>query len=395
MEFLTQIHTAWDNTEQRAALRPVPRRYFSYEYIGIETWQSQYLRALTYSQQTQLIQFPLWHAGTELTREATAGDDAIHIPVERIWGFRNISAVTLWQSDAEGGPVLSLRSIASDGTLGLTKELKANWHPGTCSVIPLAWIVLQQEDKFVNVHSMQTTMQINGELIANQGAPAFPAAMDEYHDEPLKLFWGSGLPATYQGGEIFLVPPPWTENVSASFSRNANRLDNKTGVFKYDLKSTDPSETKEIEYVATSRVEISNLQRFFCRCKGRLKSFWAPTWLSDVELAEDAPAGQSYLLVQWPMYWKYYTNGQRRKTLVAFMQGGSCRILKIAGYALDETGLRGKIYLDEPLKQLLTRAETVMLSYLCRYRLDSDTMVTDYETVDVATMTFGMKEVNE
>lgn len=367
----------------------------SYEYIGVETWQSQYLRALTYSQQTQLLQFPLWHATTDLSRSAYAGDETIHIPIDRLWGFRDIGSVMLWKNDEDGGTVLPLRTIASDGTLGLTKILKANWRVGSSVVAPTCWGVLQQEDKFINMHSMLTSMQINVELIVNQGAPGFPSAMDEFHAEPLSLPWGNGLPATYQGGELFLVPPPWTEDMNVSFSRNANRLDNQTGVFKYDLKSTDPSETKEIEYVATSRVEISNLQRFFCRCKGRFKSFWAPTWLSDMELAEDAPAGQSYLLAKWPLYWKYYSLGQRRKTLLAFMQGGSGRLLKIAGYALDETGLKGKIYLDEPLKQPLTKEQTVMLSYLCRYRLDSDTLVTDYETVDVATMTLGMKEVTE
>lgn len=395
MEFLTQIHTAWDGTEQRAGLRPVPRRSISYEYIGVKTWQSQYLRALTYSQQTQLLQFPLWHATTSLSRNAYVGDTTLHIPIDRLWGSRDAGAIMTWKDDDVGGTVLPLNTIASDGTLGLSKMLKENCRVGVTVITPIVWGVLRQEDKYINMHSTLTTMQINVELIANQGAPGFPAAMDEYHNEPVPQPWGTGLPATYQGAEVFLTPPPWTDNMNANFTRNANRLDNQSGIFQYDLKSTDPSETKEIEYVTTSRKEISNLQRFFCRCKGRLKSFRAPTWLSDVELAEDAPAGQSYLLARWPLYWKYYANGQRRKTLVAFMRGGSGRLLKIAGYAMDETGQRGKIYLDDPLTMPLRREDVAMLSYLCRYRLGSDTLVTDYESVDVATMDISMIEVSE
>ena len=52
LEYKTQIHTAWDGTEQRMALRSEPRRFVSYDYIGNETWQSQYLRMLTFGQQT-------------------------------------------------------------------------------------------------------------------------------------------------------------------------------------------------------------------------------------------------------------------------------------------------------------------------------------------------------
>lgn len=395
LEFLTQIHRSWDGTEQRAALRPVPRRYLSYEYIGVKTWQSQYLRALTYSQQTQLLQFPLWHAAATLTTNAPAGTSVLAVQPDKLWGYRGVSGVMLWQNDSLGGEVFRLNGLASDGTIAIGKELTENWHHGQAAICPVGWGVLQQEDKYVNVHSTLTTMQINVELIMDQEAPLFPAALDEYHAEPFVLPWGQGFPVQYQGAEVFMMPPPWTDDISASFSRNANRLDNQTGVFRYDLKSTDPSETKAIDYITTSRAEINNLQRFFYRVRGRQKSFWAPTWLSDLELAEDALAGRNYLMVKWPLYWKYYALGQRRKSLIAFMRDGSARLIKIAGYSTDLSGDLGKVYLDESLKQPLLSKDILMLSYLCKYRLDSDVLTTNYETTDVANMTFGMTEVSQ
>lgn len=393
MSFLTQIHQAWDGSEQRAALRPVPRRYLSYEYIGVKSWQSQYLRALTYSQQTQLIQFPLWHAAAALAEDAYAGQSVLRIDKNKLWGYRGSSGVMLWQDDSLGGEVFRLNSLGGDGSLAIGKELTENWRQAT--ICPVNWGVLQQEDKYVNVHSTLTTMQINVELLLDQEAPAFPQSMDEYHDEAAHLPWVNGFPRSYQGAEVFLMAPPWLEDLAASFSRNANRLDNQTGAFRYDLKSTDPSETKNIEYVTTSREEINNLQRFFYRSKGRLKSFWAPTWLSDLELAEDAPAGRGYLMVKWPHYWKYYALGQRRKTLIAFLRDGTARLLKVAGYSTDLSGGFGKVYLDAALKQSLLRDDILMLSYLCRYRLDSDTLATEYETPKVANITLSMREVSE
>lgn len=395
LEFLTQIHRSWDGTEQRASLRPVPRRYLSYEYIGTKTWHSQYLRALTYSQQTQLLQFPLWHAAATLTTDAYAGSSVLAVQPNKLWGYRGCSGVMLWQNDSLGGEIFRLIGLTSDGTLAIGKELTENWYRGQATICPVGWGVLQQEDKYVNVHSTLTTMQINVELIIDQEAPLFPTVMDEYHAESFELPWGRGIPAQYQGAEVFMTPPPWTDDITASFFRNANRLDNKSGTFRYDLKSIDPSETKTITYVATSRAEINNFQRFFYRVRGRLRSFWAPTWLSDLELAEDAPPGRNYLLVKWPLYWKYYAQGQRRKTLVAFRRDGTARIIKIAGYSTDISGELGKVYLDEQLKLPILRKDILMLSYLCRYRLDSDTLVTEYETTDVANMTLSMTEVSQ
>lgn len=395
LEFLTQIHRSWDGTEQRGALRPVPRRYLSYEYIGTRTWQSQYLRALTYSQQTQLIQFPLWHATAALTTDAYAGNSVLKTHPNKLWSYRESSGLMLWRNDSVGGEVFHLNGLASDGSLSIGKELTENWRRGQAIICPVGWGILQQEDKYVNVHSMLTTMQINVELVMDPKAPLFPTAFDAYHNEHFALPWGRGFPSVYQGAEVFMIPPPWIDDITASFSRNANRLDNQTGSFRYDLKSTDPSETKAIDYVTTCREEINNLQRFFYRVKGRQKSFWAPTWLSDLELVEDAPVGRNYLMLKWPLYWKYYALGQRRKTLIAFMRDGTARLIKIAGYSTDLSGDLGKVHLDEALKVPLLQKDVLMLSYLCRYRLDSDTLITEYETTDVANMTLSMTEVSQ
>lgn len=394
-EFLTQIHTAWDGTEQRAALRGRPRRYLAYDYVGVRNWQSQYLRALAYTRQTQKIEFPLWHCAGSLKGTAYKGASALGVSADRLWGYRGAGGALLWADDELGGDRYGLRSLASDGTVGLTKQLTQNYPGGKTVVCPVAWGVLQQEDKFVNGSSQITSMTINVELIEDYQAPPFPPAIDEYQPELVQPPWGKNLPGTYQGAELFLLPPSWTKDMPASFKRNAARLDNQSGVFRYDLKSVDPTESREMDYVLTRRGEINNLQRFFYRCKGRLKSFWAPTWLSDMELAENAPAGQNYLLVNWSGYWQYYASTKRRRTLVAFANDGTAEILAIAGYSTDPTGELGKVYLDSELKRPLARNNTLMLSFLCRYRFDSDTLLVDYDTVNIANCATTLAEVTE
>lgn len=393
--FLTQIHTAWDGTEQRAALRSKPRRSVSYDYISMKPWQSQYLRALTYSQQTQLFQIPLWHTACQVETEIYKSQANIPIETNRIWQYRGCSNVMLWLSDTYGGTLYPLEYVAGEGALGFGKQIERDWKRKQATVAPVAWGILSQSDKYINYTGDISSMTLTVELMRESLAPAFPTAYDENHNEKTKQLWGRGLPEKYNGAELFLLPPSWTEDMNANYSRLANRLDNETGQLRYDLRSPDPIETREIEYVLKSRQEINNLQRFFYRCKGRLHSFYAPTWLNDVELAYDAPAGQNYLLTKWTEYWKYFATCKRRKTLVVFDKDFTGRIIKIAGYSTNDTGEYGKIYLESPLPAPLRKNDTLMISYLCRYRHDNDTMTTDYETVNIATTSFTLTEVTE
>lgn len=395
LEFKTQIHTAWDGAEQRMALRDQPRRYVSYDYIGVKARQSQYLRLLTGAKQTELILFPLWHAASILPYAHYKGQAVVQIQTEAMWGFRNIGAVELWTSDELGGAKYDLKYITASGLLGLQKQLQYNWPGQATTVLPVFYGVLQQEDKFENWHSGVTTLTVNLELLQNQRAPEFPASWDEFHDEPAeKLPPVKALPERYLGAEIFPYYPRYEENIESSYIRNANRLDNETGIFRYDLKSEETTQTQRLTLATLTRAESYNLQRFFYRCKGRLRSFWLPTWLSDVELAEDAEAGDIYLLTKLDQYYNYCAQAKRRRILIVFLKSGAVEILKIAGYSVSDDGRTGRIYLEQNLKRALRRRDVYLLSYLCRVRFAEDVLTVDYETTGVATATVGFTEVD-
>ena len=396
ISYLTQICTAWDNSEQRMALRSEPRRYIAYDYIGIESWQSQYLRMLTYQAQTQLIQFPLWHAACRLSEQQYIGQSAVAVPTHGLWGFRNIGAVELWTDDQAGGVKYDLNYITANGALGLKKQLKSNWMADSTMAIPVFYGVLQQDSSYTNLQASATELTMNLELIQNQSAPTFPTAWDEFHDEkmPIESQFREGMPGYYFGAEVFRYMPQWEDDLSAKFTRNANRLDYNVGVFRFDLKSYNPTESRDIKFAGISRAEIYNMQRFFMRQKGRWKSFWVPTWLNDIELAGDQPSGQTYLLTKFNQFWKYYAKTSRRKNIILFYIDGSSEILSIAGYSTDDTGTYGKIYLDEPLKHDLRIKRVRMISFFARCRFASDDLTTDYETTGIATIQMSFQEVD-
>ena len=396
LTFKTQIHKAWDGTEQRAAIRTYPRRSVSYDYYGMKPEQSQYLRALLYNKQNEKIEFPLWHAATRMTDIAYINNSHIMINPTDMWPFRGCSGLSFWTNDDKGGDRYFLESLYADGTLKLSEILEKSYPLQPTIIYPVCYGYLQKEDKYSLYNASLMTMQINFELLDDFSLTGLPAALNENNFETwtYKTPYQAALPATYLGYNVFPLAPSWTDDLSASFERNVNELDNDSGLVKFDLKSSDTSETKEIQFNLTSRSEIHNFQRFFVRCRGRLKAFYAPTWLNDLTLAGSAAKGSSYFLVKWTLFWKYYADINRRNKAIVFFKNGTAKILNIAGYATADGGAYGKVYVETPLTVALTPATVQMISFFCLYRFDSDTLTTEYETTGIATVATSFAEVN-
>jgi len=396
LEFKTQIHKAWDATEQRMALRTYPRRSISYDYYGMKPSQSQYLRALSYAKQNEKIEIPLWHAGCTLTESAYTNYSHVKLSTVDLWQFRGCAGIEFWHSDAKGGERYFLKSINGDGSIKLTEILEKNYPKVGTKVYPTIYGYLKPEDDYSLYTSDFMTMQLNLDILDDYAMTDLPTALNEYNFETWEYTtpFQKAIPASYLGIDVFPLAPSWTGDIAANFTRNANKLDNETGLVKYDLKSVYSSENKDVDYVLTSKSEINNFQRFFTRCKGRLKSFYAPTWLNDMVLVEDTPNGQLFLLVEWPLYWKYYASMSRRKLIVVFLKSGAVKIFPLSGYSTDSTGKYGKVFLETALTEPLKKSNIAMISYLCRYRFDSDTLTTDYDTTGIATVSTSFAEVN-
>lgn len=397
--FLTQIHTSWDGTEQRQALRQEPRRYIAYDYTGMKEERSQYLRALIYHSQTTAIRFPMWHAISVLPETMYAGQPIIMIPREFIWCYRHIGGVELWYSDERGGRAYDVQYVGADGRLVLTAKLKENYYAKKVKVIPVFYGVLAKDDSFTNRNDAISEMTLNLEFLREQSAPedTFPAEYDMWNDEPVASPWNfrHGLPAEYMGAEVWRYTPQWADNLDANFAKNANRIDYETGVIRFDEKSYNPQESREITYLLHTRQMINNIQRFFYRHKGAWKSFYAPTWIADFVLRSDGVAGAAALEVNLPWFWKYYNRSSRRKKIVVMYKGGASEVYSVSGYSRDGENTYGIIYLEQSLPHDIKMQDVKMICFWCRYRFASDDLIVDYETATTATVSLTLKEVDE
>lgn len=397
ISYMTQVHTSWDGSEQRIALRAEPRQSISYDYIGVNGKQSQWLRALQHGKQAQKLQFPLWHVNCRLTDSAYKNQIAVTVPKEMLWGFRNISIVEFWLDDEKGGKAYKIKYITAAGVIGLVGKLEEDWPAGKTVVVPVFYGVLTQKNTYRNATSVIAEMSVSVDILLNQHAPPYPASLDFEHDEPESYDAHHNiykLPTRYQGIEVLTYAPYWTDALGSKCSRNINKIDYGTGIYRYDVKSNLSLSSYNFGIAGIDRCAVYNFQRFFMRHLGMCKSFWMPTWTSDIELVQNAQVLTNILVTKFNQDFKYYNQNNRRKKIIIFFYNREPLILDVTGYAVGDKGNHGYVYLTNPLTENLLIPQIAQISFFIRARFGSDTLKIDYETTNIATHDIELVEVD-
>jgi len=123
--YLTRIIASLADHEQRAALREVPRRSWSFDFVLVGR-DSRLSQALLHGWSAQPFGVPIWYEETRLTSAVSAG--ALSIPADttlRDWGDLAI----LWASPRQWEAVLI--SAVSAGSITLVAELLGDWPVAT------------------------------------------------------------------------------------------------------------------------------------------------------------------------------------------------------------------------------------------------------------------------
>lgn len=400
-EFLTQIHSSYSGLEQRLALRQNPRQLWSFNYTAMQPWQAQYLRAMTNLRQSTLIYIPAWHRGTELTNNIAK--NTFHLPVrsEDMFGFRDSAVVFIFQTDKlnqESNNCYSVNRYASNNFIVTNNKLKRDLVMKTDMIFPMLNCYIQPTDNVSYDFSSAWGGTMNYEIFADQNAPFFPQNYDIYHDEIMEYEEEYKLPKYYSNKEVLIFEPAWVSNLSEKIEKNVTKLDNETGRIFYDIKSNIDSSIRGYGFNLIKRQSINNFIRFFYRHKGRFKSFYMPTWLNDITMVKDAKVGDQELIVSLSNLYKFYQDNELRKKLIVITKSRKPIIIDIMKYDYEyfdpKDGIYyGKLLLGNALNDNINLDDIHMISYFIKCRFDSDELVMDYESGEVATTNVSVKEV--
>lgn len=403
-EFLTDVITSYNGAEQRLKLRQYPRHYLTYDYSAMDSYQAQYLRGMARMRQTDAYYIPMWHNVSYLKEDVVAGDNVLKIDSEYLYNFDDVEYIYIYVEDVVVGESRNITKKVYDYTsteIQVNGIFKRDLHKENTFIYPLRKCILQPTLSIDYVYSNGTEIALGFEDLNIKSNVQIPYTFKYEYEEIGDQYNRWNFPSSYNGIEIFNLEPRWKEDsdVQLQIEKNIIRMDNDTGIFMYDLKSSNSYDLHSYSFVLDSQSKINNMIKFFKRVGGRYKSFYMPTWANDFNVTRDIESGDDSIYTDFTELYKFYISNGKKKHIIIFTKDWKSYIYPIMAYSYtldEETNLPkyGRLVLQEPIETKLKVDNILMCSYLNLVRLDDDSLILDYESNKVAMITLIMKELD-
>ena len=360
-QFKTEIITSRDLTEDRAALRRYPRKVANFNLIGkrgslavIQGWLDRYAHADTW--------VPDYSRQVKLTADAAEDDADLTVAATAPWMLPG-TEVLVW---AGGKPydVLVVDSAAGV-TLSLTSGVTRGWPAG-------AKVYQAMRGRFdPRVQARARTDAVGQlEVTFNQDPGA------------LCLEPPSMIPVHFDGRELWLDAPNWSNDVETAFESNLETLDFDRGVLTHVMPVTWNKRTYQGSYLQRTPAQAEDLIAFHARLRGQRGEFFTPTWTSDLSTEIGGAAGGHTLVVPGTETAEFYSDLKLFAYLIVFFRDGSYQANKVT--AIASGGGNSTLTVRDAWTQAVTEDTAKKISWLPLCRLASDTLAIEFVTDSVA-----------
>ena len=396
-EFLTDVIKSYNGSEQRIKLRQEPRHFISYDYLATNASDAQWIRSMTRFKQNGVIHIPMWQNTTTLRDDGYKGSKAVYINKQDIFNFRYCDAVMFFYKDGVKleNEVYLIKEILANGTIGLKNSLEMDISKKSIKIIPLIRCAIQPIQGLNYQYSNGSIVTLNYEDILYKPIVNYPVEFLVNYDNH-EFFNPYKVPLTYNGLDVLFEVPSWSgdDAVALAVEKNATKLDNSTGKFKYDLKSNLAQDLHSYNFLLLNKESINNFIKFYHKCNGRQKPFYMPSYVNDIQVTSDLLVGTNYIYVDVPTLYKYYGADTTKKKIIIFLNG-SVLFFDIVAYTYEVKDNKqvGKILLGQTIPYTITQKQLQMISYFNLCRFDSDTLQVNYETCEVASVDIPIREV--
>ena len=401
IEYLTDIITAYDGSEQRIKLRQLPRYSYSYDYDAMDEYQAQWLRGQTRMRQSDLWYIPMWHSPAYLREDFVEHGKMLYIDSEYMYNFRDCDYIEIfWEDDFKQTSNI-VREVHSyvDGGIRLKKKIDQRLFIENTFIYPLRQCSTTASDSIKYIYSKGSAEVLNFEVIQKESKTHIPANYENRYVTNIDHYNPYNIPETYNGREIFITTPQWVgdDSHNLTVTKNVQRMDNTTGFYVYDLRNTKSYDSHGTTFLLYGQARINNMKKFFERVCGRYKSFYMPTWVNDFQVDRDLHGSDNYIYTEFNHLYKYYVSNSRYKAIIIFTNDWQSHIYDITAYSYEKIGdnTYGKLILDRKLGIDYSKEDVLMICYLNLVRLDSDELIINYENNLVANTTLVTKEVDD
>jgi hypothetical protein len=374
LEYLTDVLRSYSDTEQRRALRQLPRRAMRFRALTLNARDAAGMESLIWGWQNQPFGVPWWPDAQPLLSDIAAG--TFVIPVET--ADRQFAAgglVTIW-ADEYTFEALSVVTVNPDSVTVSSPTLFA-WTGGPRTrVIP---VFLCRLPAAVDVSRFSSEIdQVDLNFIGESGQPS-PAP--------------TTAPAQFKGFDVLEIPPNWANApLKRSYKRSMVTIDPKVGPIEVIDKGGSALVGQEFPWWLDTHPVVTAFRAFILRRFGQLNPFWIPTWDQDLVLAEDVGSADSGITIESEFYSRFFFPNEARRFIAFIPIDGSGNVyLKVIG-AIDNLDGTETLTLEAPVGKNFPAAST-MVSFLTLARLEADRVSIKWDSTDHAESLLALVEV--
>jgi hypothetical protein len=364
--WLNDVGEAVAGDQARTPLRGEPRRQIEASYIAYDG-DRQLAESLLYGSAARNYVVPIWWDDDVLSSALGAGADSISLTTANR-DYAVGAQVLLWRS-ATNYELVEVSEIA-DNAITLAHPTINAWPRGT-----RVWPCRQA--------ALTDTPQIKRQSDWLAGIPIRFEARETCD-------WTAIAPTTtYQGHPVLEMRPDESDDLSASFARKLNVLDNQISFPVTDDVSGLAWPVQSHPVFRFSRDENAALRSLLYWLGGRASALWVPSWQNDVTLTTLVASNATTLTVRWCGITRYLVGLPGRKHLRIELRDGT--VLYRAVTDAQEAGqVSESLSIDSAPGVAIDPAAVRVISWMALCTLASDSVEIQHETDDDGTNTCAL-----
>lgn len=363
--FQTDISTSRDNTEQRRALRFVPRRSTRYRTMvtGNDRREADRFLQVWQNKPTVVPDFTRW---ARLTASSAGGASTLTISPMPAW-IAEGQTLVLCGSSCDHEQVL-VASVAGT-TATLEEPLTEAWANGSV-LRPSLFGLLSDETSSNRPTRDSATIEVT--LTAYPGGESPRAAGTAW--------------ATFGGREVFTPQPDYASPPGIKYLWPVEQVDFGRGRTAEFRPITRFARGLELDFNGQDATGAEEIEQFFDRHFGRRNAFYAPTFEQDLILAVNATSGTSTLRILGDL-----TEFTAFDAIAVCLTDGTILYRTLSAPVLVSGNTQFTVSSAWPVT--LSAANVARICWMPLVRFSSDELVTQWRTPVAASLRIGVQQV--
>lgn len=364
MEWLTDVLTARDGTEQRVRLRKHARRSLEMSYLRDGRSAAITDTLLTgWSGRKYLV--PVWVERDRLSSPVSIGATTVTVTDASLKDYRVGGYLTLWRDETQA-EAIEIAAI-SGNTITLKTPVSANYPAGS-SVMP------------------GIVARIDGEHRAVRPAVGLLSGRIRFVDEQSTDRAAAEIGPTWNGYAVLDERPDRAIDVEESWARSLEILDSITGILTVDDPTGKPIIRRTYSWLINGRTAIDRWKKWAAARAGRMNALWLPTFGDDIEIVDTIQQMDTGIKVRNTLAARYSAGMPGRAALRIETTTGAVYHRTVTGITELDADTEA-IGIDSSLGVTLPVSSIRRAMWLALARLDGDAVEIHYETDSLARLT--------